>query len=162
MQNGRILVASEAGVYDIKLIGDVRMVLCASLSRYIESIFRKGDATEVLVDLCEAEGVDSTTLGLLAKLAIYCNCNFSLRPKLFCPDEGIFRTLTVMGLDDVFEMHTQSYGGSLDDSAEELCCGDEDPEEYRQKVIEAHRLLIELNPSNRDDFIDLLNALEAE
>ena len=89
MSRGRILVAEDQGVYVIKLVGDVRMVLCASLNRYIESIFQRGDAKEVLVDALLASGVDSTTLGLLAKLAIHSNKHFNLKPKLFCTDEGI-------------------------------------------------------------------------
>ena len=159
-ERGRILVAEEAGTYDIKLMGDVRMVLCASLDRYIDSIFRSGGAEEVLVDLLEASGVDSTTLGLLAKLGIHCNRVFHLRPKLFCSDEGIYRTLCVMSLDEVFDLHRDEPGMEL--NFVELEQGDVDPEEYKRKVLEAHRLLIELNPANRDDFIDLIRALEAE
>ncbi len=159
MERGRILVAEDNGVYDIKLVGDVRLVLCSSLNHYIESIFRSGEVRDVLVDLLEATAVDSTTLGLLAKLAIYCNREFGLRPELFCSDEGIYRTLCVMGLDEVFELHEEK-AATLDD-LQELESSD-DSAELRERILEAHKLLIELNPANRDDFIDLIRALEAE
>lgn len=157
---GRILVSEEQGTYDIKLEGDVRMVLCTSLNRYIESIFREGKATQVLIDLLDATGVDSTTLGLLVKLAIYCNCEFHLKPQVFCVDDGLNRTLVTMGIDEVCELHREapdSLHGLI-----ELECGDANPEEYRQQVLEAHRLLIKLNPANHSEFIDLIRALEAE
>ncbi|MDM3870178.1 STAS domain-containing protein [Porticoccus sp. W117] len=157
-ERGRILVAEQQGLYDIKFIGDVRMVLCTSLSDYIESIFQRGDASEVLVDLLEASGVDSTTLGLLAKLAIHCNRQFGLRPKLFCDNDGINHTLKVMGLDEVFDLFEGPIGEKFNWS--ELQCGDLDEDTCRQRVLEAHRQLIELNPANRDDFIDLIRSLE--
>ncbi|UTW46136.1 STAS domain-containing protein [bacterium SCSIO 12696] len=157
-ERGRILVAQRAGVYDIKLIGDVRMVLCTSLSNYIDSIFQRGDATEVLVDLLEAQGVDSTTLGLLAKLAIHCNREFKLRPKLFCSNDGINHTLNVMGLDEVFDLYENPVSDNFNWS--ELRCDDLDEESCRQKVLEAHKLLIELNPANQKDFVDLIHSLE--
>ena len=160
MERGRILVAEQQGVYDIKLTGDVRMVLCTSLASYIDSIFQRGEASEVLVDLLEATGVDSTTLGLLAKLAIHCNRQFKLRPKLFCTDDGINHTLKVMSLDEVFDLYQEPPGDEFEMS--ELLCGELDEESCRQKVLEAHRQLIELNPSNRDDFIDLIRTLEAQ
>ena len=158
LERGRILVAEQQGVYDIKLNGDVRMVLCTSLANYIDSIFQRGDATEVLVDMLDATGVDSTTLGLLAKLAIYCNRQFNLRPKLFCNNDGINHTLRVMSLDDVFDL----YEGPAGKGGQwlELPCDDSDEESCRLRVLEAHRLLIELNPDNRDDFIDLIRSLE--
>ena len=157
-ERGRILVAEQDGVYDIKLSGDVRMVLCTSLSDYIDSIFQRGDAKEVLVDLLDACGVDSTTLGLLAKLAIHCNRQFGLRPKLFCNNDGINHTLNGMGLDEVFDLFEGPVGEEFNWS--ELQCGDLDEEACRQRVLEAHRQLIELNPVNRDDFIDLIRSLE--
>lgn len=159
MERGRILVSEDKGVYDIKLIGDVRLVLCASLNCYIESIFRCGDVKEVLVDLLEASGVDSTTWGLLAKLAIYCNNELKIRPKLFCADEGIYRTLCVMGLDDVFELHEEDV--ATPEKLKELESSS-DGSELKEPILEAHKLLVELNPANRDDFMDLIRTLEAE
>jgi hypothetical protein len=35
-------------------------------------------------------------------------------------------------------------------------------DEVRQQVLEAHKLLLKLNPKNSAEFTDLINALESE
>ena len=89
MSRGKILVSQDASSYVIKLEGDVRVVLCASLNDYMSTIFKSNTISRIIVDMVETEGVDSTTLGLLAKLAIYSNEKFNIRPIVFCPDESL-------------------------------------------------------------------------
>ena len=78
MQPGKILVSHHDDVYLIKLVGDVRVTLCTSLNNYIEAIFQTGNVAEVVIDMLDAVAVDSTTLGLLAKLAIYSHEHFGI------------------------------------------------------------------------------------
>ena len=67
MREGRILAADHNGAYALKLVGDVRVNLCSAIDDYLEHMFNDPGFESVMVDLCEAEGIDSTTLGLLAK-----------------------------------------------------------------------------------------------
>ena len=98
MAPGKILVSQDGRSYIIRLVGDVRVTLCASLNNYMEVIFMSEKISEIIVDMVYTEGVDSTTLGLLAKLAIYSNENFKIRPIVFCPDESLYETLMVTGV----------------------------------------------------------------
>jgi len=157
---GKILVAEENGVYLLKLIGDVRMTLCASLNSYIETIFQRGNVVDVIVDLLEAEGVDSTALGLLAKLAIHSEKHYGIKPTVFCNNEGIYRTLVGMGLEDVFDIVQKS--PELLENLQELHDINADVEHLRQQVLEAHRLLSLLNPKNQREFVDLIRSLEQQ
>jgi anti-anti-sigma factor len=158
--SSRILVAEEEGIYLIKLVGDVRVVLCCCLNDYIETIFSKGDAKEVVIDLMDASGADSTTLGLLAKLAIFSKREFSLKPKVFCHHDEIFKTLETMGFDDIFEI----IDGEAPTSTELKALSEDavDMELCRKNVLEAHKLLVELNPESRSDFMDLIRTLESQ
>jgi len=158
--SSRILVAEEKGIYLIKLVGDVRVVLCCCLNDYIETIFSKGDAKEVIVDLMDATGVDSTTLGLLAKLAIYAKREFSLKPKVFCHHDEIFKTLELMGFDDVFDIIDGEPPTS--NELKDLKEGVMDLDLYRRNVLDAHKVLVELNPKSRNDFMDLIHTLESQ
>ena len=67
---GRILVADHNGVYMLKFVGDVRVTLCATVDDYLHRMFDDREFKSVLVDLSETEGIDSTSLGILAKLSI--------------------------------------------------------------------------------------------
>ena len=158
MTEGKILVAEDNGTYLLKLTGDVRMTLCTSLNSYMEAIFQNTSVKSVLVDLLNAEGVDSTTLGLLAKLAIHCEKQYGIVPTVFCTDESLLRILLSMGLDDVFEI-LQDCPETLK-NLHELDSVNADVEQIRGHVLEAHKLLSLLNSQNQKEFVDLIRALE--
>ena len=158
MEAGKILVSQHDGTYVIKLVGDVRVTLCTTLNNYIETIFKGGNVSEVVVDMLDTDGVDSTTLGLLAKLAIHCNGSFNIKPTVFCPDESLYHTLDIMGLDDVFDIVQDSL--KTIENFEELPTTSIDEREARERVLEAHRLLSKLNEKNKQEFVDLINTLE--
>lgn len=158
MQPGKILVSHHDESYLIKLVGDVRVTLCTSLNNYIEAIFNDGHVSEVVADLLETDAVDSTTLGLLAKLAIYCEEHFGIKPTVFCNDESIYQILSVMGLDEIFDIIQD--GHDDDESYQELSNIESGVEEIRDRVLEAHRLLSLLNDRNQREFVDLIHALE--
>lgn len=160
MADGQILVSGNDGVYYLKLVGDLRVTLCTSLANYIDTVFSRGDAEEVVVDLTQAEGADSTTLGLLAKLALYCRDNFGLTPILLCSDPGLLNILDTMGLDEIYDIRNS--GTDHTALLAELQQVAADEEEVRERVLEAHRLLIALNPDNQKEFIDLIKALESQ
>ncbi|MBV1932347.1 MAG: STAS domain-containing protein, partial [Porticoccaceae bacterium] len=150
MNKGKILVGESEGNYLIKMTGDVRVTLCTSLNQYINTIFKASDVSSVLVDLRDVEGLDSTTLGLLAKLALSCQRMYELTPLLFCTNEGVLKTLEVMALDEYFEViRSHEISGT---ALEELPCSP-DEERARQDVLEAHKLLIEINPGCEAEFI---------
>lgn len=158
MAGGQILVSGAQGIYYLKLIGDVRVTLCTSLANYLDTIFSKGDAEEVVVDLTHASGADSTTLGLLTKLAIHCQEQFGITPVMLCTDEGLLRIIDAMSLDEVYDIRaTTSTRAEFLQELEQVAA---DEAEIRERVLEAHRLLIALNPDNQKEFIDLIKTLE--
>ena len=161
MSRGKILVSQDASSYVIKLEGDVRVVLCASLNDYMSTIFKSNTISRIIVDMVETEGVDSTTLGLLAKLAIYSNEKFNIRPIVFCPDESLYETLIVMGLDDVFEI-IKSKQSDLDNYQELPSASTSSAIDIKKHVLTAHQLLSSINEKNKNEFLDLISALEKE
>ncbi|MBQ0720833.1 MAG: anti-sigma factor antagonist [Gammaproteobacteria bacterium] len=163
MDKGKIFVGETNGNYLIRMRGDVRVTLCASLNHYVESIFGNRNVKSVLVDLFETDGVDSTTLGLLTKLALLCQRHYAIVPLLFCDNPGILKTLEAMSLDELFTIIRQAPTG--DDTAgqlQELLCDKSDEAEARRSVLEAHRLLVEVNPQCEPEFVDLIRYLEEE
>jgi hypothetical protein len=78
---------------------------------------------------------------------------------LISTNPDITRLLRAMGFADVFQIveraieSTEEFG--------ELAPCECDEEELRQRVLEAHRVLMALNEDNREAFKDLVEALEA-
>tara|TARA_R110002072_G_scaffold43340_3_gene121724 strand:+ start:16526 stop:17008 length:483 start_codon:yes stop_codon:yes gene_type:complete len=158
MTQGRILAASQDGAYVIRLEGDVRLTLCTTIDDYVDKMFADPNFASVWVDLCEAEGIDSTTLGLLAKLALKVKERFGFTPAIYSCDPGINRLLRSMAFHRLFELHEESCSNPDDIEEIPTVIGSEDS--VKQKVIEAHRVLMGVSEENRDRFKDLITALE--
>lgn len=160
MHQGKIEVANNAGTYVIKLSGDVRLNLCSALEQYLDEMFLDSAFKTVLIDLSEAEGVDSTTLGQLAKISIISKDKFGLIPSIISPNDDITRILLSMGFDKVFYLLGEMPEQISD--LNELTCEQVDEEQMRDKVIAAHEILMSLNDVNKNAFQELVDCLQAK
>ena len=158
MQTGKILVAEHQGAYLVKLVGDVRVTLCASFDEFLDRMLANPAFRSVLIDLSETEGLDSTSLGLLAKLSIETQKRYGFLPVVISTNESVTRLLVSMGFDRVFEIHTEAVTRQSD--LEELPVVPCSEEEMRDTVIEAHKVLMGLNEENRARFHELVTTLE--
>lgn len=159
MQEGSIYSAFVDGSFVLKFVGDVRLTLCASLDCHLEKTLAEPQVTDVLIDLTQAEGVDSTSLGLIAKLSIKANKLSLPKPTLVSTNPDITRILYTMGFDHIFLL-MEELPGSVQD-LQELPMVQESVEEMQQRIISAHRVLMGLNESNREAFKDLVSTLES-
>ncbi len=158
MQSGKIEVANNEGTYVVKLSGDVRLNLCSALESYLDDMFLDKAFTTVLIDLSDTEGIDSTTLGQLAKISIISQEKFGLIPSIISPREDITRILLSMGFDRVFYL----IGDVPDKISElnELTCEQVNEDIMRDKVIDAHEILMSLNDENKNTFQELVDCLQ--
>ncbi len=158
MRPGQILVADHEGVYIIKMTGDVRLTLCISFDQFIDSMLAAPEFSSVLFDLSEAEAVDSTTLGLMAKISLLAQEKRDIVPVILATNASINRILDTMGFADIFKIVSKL---DLDMEPEKrlstIECGEQ---EVKEKVLEAHKILMGLNEKNRETFKNLVNMLE--
>ncbi len=158
MQPGRILVAEQEGSNVVKLVGDVRLTLCTVLDDYFEEMFSSENFSSVLVDLTEADNVDSTTLGLLAKLALMAKKRYEFIPVILSTNPDITRVLQSMGFDRVFRI--RQFPLNNDQDLGELPQVEGSEGAVKEKVLEAHRVLMGLNDANKAKFRELVSMLE--
>ncbi len=160
MRGGRIRVGTDQGAYVLRLEGDVRLTMCTALDEYFQKIFKDPNFVSVWVDLTQAIGIDSTTLGMLAQLALKTQEQFHFKPAIFSCDPGINRLLQSMGFEQLFDLrsdHCSDSGSDLDIPAIESTEG-----QVRAKVLAAHKTLMSLNAANRAAFQDLVKTLETD
>jgi anti-anti-sigma factor len=134
--------------------------LYTAADRFLDRMFSDANFKSVVVDLSGTESIDSTSLGLLAKLSILAKRHFDYVPTLISTRPDITRILLSMGFDDVFHI----VEAPLEQAAQlgelpELVTSEDD---MRERVLEAHRTLMSMNESNREAFQDLVAALEAD
>lgn len=159
MTTGKIQFAESEGTFVLKFIGDVRLTLCAALDAYIEKIFSALSFDAIIIDLTETENIDSTSLGLLAKLSILSRQKVGLLPTLVSNHEDMNRLLQSMGFDQVFNILSEGTPTSVE--LEDLPGQELSEEVVKDKVLEAHRILMNLNEHNREAFRDLVSTLES-
>ncbi|MBX2807406.1 MAG: STAS domain-containing protein [Cellvibrionaceae bacterium] len=163
VESGKILVGSHEGVYVIKMVGEVRLTLCIPFDDYIESLFQRDDFCTIMFDLSEADGLDSTTLGLMAKLAVRSERVKRIKPMVIGAQAGIDRLLDMTGLTEVCELiHLKPEGYCLNTDFKllENSTANLNEDSVRSKVLEAHCVLMELNTKNQETFRDLVNTLK--
>lgn len=158
--SGRILVGSHDGVYVLLFEGDVRLTLCSAVDGYIEKMFQDPEFQSVVVDLSQTVGIDSTSLGVLAKLSIQAEKRHNFRPTLVSTRRDISRILHSMGFDDVFNIVEQPL--KHEHQLGQLPRREISEEAMRQQVLDAHRTLMSMNEANREAFQDLVEALQTE
>ncbi|GAB2794235.1 STAS domain-containing protein [Halomonas shantousis] len=160
MHEGRIKAAFEAGVFVLKLCGDVRLTLCATLDAEAQRLGQMPGLRAVMVDLREATNVDSTALGFLAKVALAVQDHVEQRPTIVADHPDVRLMLDVMGFSRYFTLVTSplTEPAELDDLPQ-VEAGERDMQE---RILEAHRILMRMSEHNRHEFQPLIELLEAQ
>lgn len=160
MSCGKILYAVHEGTWVLRLHGDVRANWCASLDGLLDRLLADNSMRAVVVDLREATNIDSTMLGILARLAVRVREKLVLPPVVVAPNPDIRRLLDSMCLDKVFTIVDQS--GDLGCECAELALVDKPDAEICRQVADAHRVLMDIDDRNRATFRDVVATLEEQ
>ncbi|MGB2130400.1 MAG: STAS domain-containing protein [Marinobacterium sp.] len=158
MSDGAIYYACRDGHYVLKFLGDVRLTLCSTIERHLDAVLQRDDITDSLVDLTETDNIDSTSLGLIAKLAIKAGKKGMPKPTLVSTRDDITRVLMSMGFDRVFVLLPELPASRCE--LKQVPFVQESEDEVRSRILDAHRVLSDLNDSNREAFKDLVATLE--
>lgn len=160
MHEGRLKAAFDSGVFVLKLCGDVRLTLCATLDQQAARLAETPGLKAVMVDLREATNVDSTALGFLAKVAMAVKGRLEQPPTIVADNPDVQRMLDVMGFSHFFTLvETPLTEPSELDELPQIEANESD---LQQRILEAHRILMRMNEHNREEFQPLVDLLEAQ
>lgn len=159
MSTAKILVAEATGAWVVKFVGDIRMPLCTTIEGCLTDMFSDASFQSVVIDLTDTQGIDSTSLGLLAKISLKTQNRLGDVPVLVSTNDDVTRILLSMGFKDkVFIISSEPLGSALQYvQVNERPCSENGA---RDKVLEAHKILMDLNDNNKEQFKDLVQALE--
>ena len=158
MDSGNILHASHDDIHVLRFIGDIRYTLSPSIDRFLEEIFATSKPAGFVIDLTETDSIDSTNLGLLARLAKKMKTLDTRRITIVSNRTDINSVLNSMALDEVFDIVQDA---SLEaEATREVPQQDIDRETLTRTLIDAHRALMEINEHNRKTFQDVVTTLE--
>lgn len=154
---GRVLVAEHKGAYVVKLLGDVRLTLSSTIDQCVERMFASVSCQSVIIDLTETEGLDSTTLGMLAKMALFVRKQLHLRPIAVTSNESIIHLPNSMGFERIMDIQRTCEVQAVADC--ELQAAELDEKQAKEKVLQAHQILMTLNQKNKETFKELVDSL---
>ena len=160
MSSGKILAADYRHMAMLKFVGDVRVLMSSTLDAYCSGLYRRPILDAMLIDLTETRGIDSTALGLLAKMAIQLRNRFNVIPTIVSTNPDITRTLKSMSFDLIFKIVDHVPKAQQPQQYNELQQAKESEDTVREKVIDAHLTLMTLSEENRLEFQDLVQALK--
>ena len=157
--DGRVLYAEHENTCVLRFQGPIRYTMAPSVDAFLNDLLANRAPRLICADLSEIESIDSTGIGLLAKIAIAQRRAGNGRPLLFSPKPDINELLCSVCLDDVFQMVDEVPDA---DAMATLTLAEPNEQDLRRTILEAHRLLSDLSESNRAMFKDVVDGLAAD
>lgn len=160
MSIGQIEYASLNGTHIFKLIGEVRAQSCISLDNLLNKIDQSTQVIGAIVDLTETTFIDSTVLGILAKLGLKLKQIHDIQAVMLSTNPDITTLANSMGLGQVFVI--LNYCGNSQVCTKALVEENISHGDMLKTVLDAHRTLMQLNENNQNMFEPLVKQLQKE
>lgn len=162
MANGAVLCAFHDGLVALKFVGEVRLAdsfrASAALDGYLDEVFQSGEVTGALVDMTETQSIDSTNLGLIARLGQFSLDKFGHYAVIVVTSPDIVEILESVRFDTAFTIVTHPEDPELD--LQPLAKEDTVEYDYSHTVMKAHNALIKLDARNEPLFRNVIEAFE--
>ncbi len=159
MESGAAFYVRQGNTYLLKLTGDVRYTMGCALGDFLDGLFTRTDYDNILVDLTETHSIDSTSLGLLAKIANFNRQHFEHKTTLLSTNEDVNQILDSMGFYEIFNIRDS--GEAITTALQQLDVHAPCKDELTRIVYEAHQTLSDLNPHNQEMFKGVLDSLRS-
>ena len=159
MHEGRILYADHDHVHVLRYVGDVRHNLAASVSGFVDSLLDRMNMDNLVFDLSEAEAIDSTNLGEIARIGDRVGAKCGKKIAIISTRPEISTVLYSMAFDEVFDICTEPAGEAGGEPIPEVSAS---RELSLQIILAAHRRLMQMSESNRKQFAEVVDLMERE
>jgi anti-anti-sigma factor len=159
MESGAAFYVRQGNTYILKLIGDVRYTMGCALGDFLDRLFTQTDYNDIVVDLTETHSIDSTSLGLLAKIANFNRQHFAHKTTLLSTNADVNHILDNMGFYEIFNI--RDTGEAITAALQQLAISAPCKDELTRIMYEAHQTLSDLNPRNEEAFKGVLDNLRS-
>lgn len=154
--DGDIRYALHEGVCVLRFTGEIRYTtgpsskLIRALDAFLDRLLETPGLRDVVIDVSRTTSIDSTNLGLLARIASAMRRRHGRRVTIVTTRPDITRVLCSMGFEQAATLVTVPVGppgdlAALPDDATE-------GKDALRVMLAAHRHLIDLDERNRDTF----------
>jgi anti-anti-sigma factor len=154
-EDGQVMYARRGDTWVLRFVGPVRYTAAHALDRFIDDVLEHEKPAAIHIDLNAATSIDSTGIGVIAKIANAVDPPG--KPVIFSSNPEINEVLTNLCIDEVCTI----VEGGIDEPVDSAIPATTPTErELAGTVLQAHRLLCELSEDNRAAFKDVVDALK--
>jgi anti-anti-sigma factor len=157
---GTYLFARRNDCLFFKLIGKLKYTFSSGFDTFLDTLIEEDDFTSAVFDLTETEYLDSTNLGLIAKLGEHLLNNHGTRLTIISTKEDINQILRSVGFDDYFIIIDDA--SRKEEQLEEIPFLDQDEIDTAKVVLDSHKHLISLDERNEKPFQNIVALIEKE
>jgi anti-anti-sigma factor len=150
-----IQTATEDGICHIRLTGRITFTMSRRFDAFIEDTINRA-LSDIVIDMRATEHIDSTMLGLLAKIARRFIAHYHRKPTLLSTREDINILLDTMGFDAAFTICPSAESEPF--YLEDIPLPDKSVP-MPETLLEAHSELMELDDRNVERFSTTVDAL---
>jgi len=150
-----IQTATEDGVCHIRLTGRITFTMSRRFDAFIEDVI-KDTLVDIIIDMRKAEHIDSTMLGLLAKIARRFIAHHHRKPTLLSTNEDISILLDNMGFEAAFDIRASA--DAVPFYLEDIPLLEKSVP-MPETLMEAHSELMELDDRNVERFSTTVETL---
>jgi len=156
LSEGRYLYTVKDNKYYIKLVGTFRYDISSGFNKFLNDILINNHCMDFLIDLTETEYLDSTNLGLIARIARYMNKS-GRKAKIISVNEDVNKILCSVGFDEVFII-VDKYE-AVEDTFNEIVHINEEERPFIKMMLEAHKNLICVSEKNIKKFKTVIELI---
>lgn len=159
MSKGHVSHAQQHGVHVLRYHGTVNYMLAPGIQRFVDHLIDDGAVSGLVFDLTDASSLDSTNLGLMARVNERLLDVGAANSLIISGKADIDMVLYSMGFDQTFHLLPN---GTLTMESGAAPIESEPPSavEVRQTMLAAHRALVRLSDAGRIEFQPVVQCLE--
>lgn len=154
--------AERAGVHVFRYTGRVTYTAAPAIQRFLDDLLTDGGISGLIFDLTQAESLDSTNLGLLARLNERVQDATGAPSLIISSNPDITDVLFSMGFDQSFRILSDAEAPPNSAPGRDIDLAPSSPAELHETMLEAHRALVRLSHAGRLQFQEVVTCLESD
>lgn len=158
MDPNDILYVLENRCLFLKLVGEIRHTHCIEFDSLIQNVIQQDLADEFVVDLRQATFLDSTSLGIIARLARHTQKKSLDKPILISTNEDVDQILSSVQFNEITQIVEKR--DNLPAQYFNICEQKENVRSPGEIVLDSHKELTKTNKKNLDKFVNVIESLE--
>ena len=161
MTLGHVTHAQKEGVHVLRYFGTVNFLLAPGIQSFVDHLIDDGGVSGLVFDLSSANSLDSTNLGLMARVNERLVNNGAANSVIISGNEDIDVVLRSMGFDRTFEL-LPSDSRRGEPETETIETPSPSSVELRRTMLDAHHALVRMSEAGRREFEAVVACLENE